>query len=175
MFFMNNLTHTLTLPPSSFGPHIRRDLTQILTSTLEGTCSGPNGYIIAILNPTRIDISKGLIQPGTGLAVFECKYQALVFKPFKGEVVDGVVSTVSMMGFFADVGPLSVFVSKHLIPSEMHFEAAGVGGGGGRYESGDLGVIEKGAKVRMKIVGLRVENTQIFAIGTIKEDYLGAL
>jgi len=36
-------------------------------------------------------------------------------------------------------------------------------------------VIEKGTKVRLKIVGTRVDATEIFAIGTIKEDHLGVI
>ena len=33
---------------------------------------------------------------------------AVVFRPFKGEVLDAVVTTVNKMGFFAEVGPLQV-------------------------------------------------------------------
>ena len=32
---------------------------------------------------------------GTGQAEFVTKYRAIVFKPFKGEVVDGVVTNVN--------------------------------------------------------------------------------
>lgn len=52
--------------------------------------------------------------PGTGQAQFKVEYNAIVFKPFKNEVVDGVVNNVSKMGIFLDVGPLSVFVSSHV-------------------------------------------------------------
>lgn len=41
--------------------------------------------------------------------------------------------------------------------------------------SGEDQLIEKGAKVRVKIVGTRTDATEIFAIATIKEDYLGVL
>ena len=33
---------------------------------------------------------------------------AVVFRPFKGEVLDAIVTTVNKMGFFAEVGPLQV-------------------------------------------------------------------
>jgi DNA-directed RNA polymerase II subunit RPB7 len=39
-------------------------------------------------------------------------FQAVVWRPFKGEVCDGMVSSVVSNGFFVDVGPLNVFVSK---------------------------------------------------------------
>ena len=39
---------------------------------------------------------------------------------------------------------------------------------------GDAGAkIEKGETVRLRIVGTRVDATEIFAIGTLKEDFLG--
>jgi hypothetical protein len=53
---------------------------------------------------------------GGGLATFPMRFNAIVFRPFKGEVFDAVVTTVNKLGFFAQVGPLQVFVSKHLIP-----------------------------------------------------------
>lgn len=52
--------------------------------------------------------------PSTGQARFKCSYTAIVMKPFKGEVVDGKVNNVNKMGFFAQVGPLQVFVSSHV-------------------------------------------------------------
>lgn len=85
-----------------------------------------------------LDIGKGMVLGGSGQAEFVTRYRAIVFKPFKGEVVDGVVNNVNKvcscicyclntlegqmitrgfgfkMGFFADVGPLAVFVSHQV-------------------------------------------------------------
>lgn len=36
-------------------------------------------------------------------------------------------------------------------------------------------VIEKGAQVRVKLIGLRSDVGSMYAIGSIKEDYLGAV
>jgi DNA-directed RNA polymerase II subunit RPB7 len=36
-------------------------------------------------------------------------------------------------------------------------------------------VIQKDTKVRMQLVGCRVEANDMFAIGTIKKDYLGQM
>ena len=41
-----------------------------------------------------LDIRKGMTLPGTQ-AEFVTRYRAIVFKPFKGEVVDDVVNNVS--------------------------------------------------------------------------------
>ncbi|KAG8678348.1 DNA-directed RNA polymerase II subunit [Ceratobasidium sp. 395] len=101
-----------------------------LYSDVEGTCSGRFGYIIAVLG--IVDVGKGMVMSGTGQAEFVTKYRAIVFKPFKGEVVDGVVTNVNK-------------------------------------------IIDKNTHVRLKIVGTRVDATEIFAIGTIKEDSLGVI
>ena len=49
---------------------------------------------------TTIDnIGAGLIQPGQGFVVYPVKYKAIVFRPFKGEVVDAVVTQVNKVKF----------------------------------------------------------------------------
>ncbi|KAL6041531.1 DNA-directed RNA polymerase II subunit RPB7 [Balamuthia mandrillaris] len=70
-----------------------------------------------------VSIGKGQVVSGNGFVTFPITYKAVVFRPFKGEVVDAVVTQVNKMGFMAEVGPLQVFVSKHLIPSDMNFDA----------------------------------------------------
>jgi len=74
---------------------MRTYLKHKLLSDVEGTCSGQYGYIICVLDHQKIDIGAGKIVPGVGLAEFDVKYQAIIFKPFKGEVVDATVSTVN--------------------------------------------------------------------------------
>ena len=64
-----------------------------LYSDVEGTCSGEFGYIIAVVS--ILDIGKGLVMPGSGQAEFVTRYRAIVFKPFKGQVMDGVVNNVN--------------------------------------------------------------------------------
>ena len=84
---------------------------------VEGTCNGRYGYIIAINK--IVSVSKGMIRTdGTGFATFKVDYMAVVCRPYKGEVVDCVVTSVNNMGFFAEAGPLQIFVSNHLIPEE---------------------------------------------------------
>ncbi|KAL2916502.1 DNA-directed RNA polymerase II subunit [Polyrhizophydium stewartii] len=174
MFFLKQLSHTINLHPQYFGPQIRAYLTRRLYEEVEGTCSGQYGYIISVVD--IVEVGKGVLQTNTGFAQFQIQYKAIVFKPFRNQVVDGIVATVNKIGFWADVGPLQVFVSSHLIPSYLKFDPnsnppAYIGDG---QEIGEASVrIEKGEKVRLRIVGTRVDATEIYAIGTIKEDYLG--
>ena len=81
------------LHPSYFGPRMQQYLESKLYSDVEGTCSGQFGFIIAVVSIS--DIGKGMVLSGNGQAEFITRYRAIVFKPFKGEVVDGVVHNVT--------------------------------------------------------------------------------
>lgn len=92
------------------------------------------GFVIAV---TTIDtIGAGIIQPGQGFVVYPVKYKAIVFRPFKGQVLDAVVTQVNkvripnniiinkasstffkyffQVGLFTEIGPLSCFISRHV-------------------------------------------------------------
>ncbi|EEP76713.1 DNA-directed RNA polymerase II 19 kDa polypeptide [Uncinocarpus reesii 1704] len=97
-------------------------------------------------------------------------YRAIVWKPFKGETVDAIVTSVKNQGIFAEVGPLTVFVSKHLIPPEIKWDPDATPP---QYTDNADQVIEKGTNLRIKLIGLRNDVRNMFAIGSIKEDYLG--
>ncbi|BFZ54274.1 DNA-directed RNA polymerase II subunit [Savitreella phatthalungensis] len=171
MFFVVKLDHTIKLHPSFFGPNIRQFIRQKLLADVEGKCDGEYGYIICVTDADSLHIPPGKIIPGQGMAEFIVRYEALVWKPFKGEVVDAIVSVINKMGFFADAGPLSVFVSQRLMPAELKFDPAS----NPPNWSGDDMTVDKGSRVRLRLVGTRVDATEIFAIGTMKEDYLGPL
>lgn len=79
---------------------------------MEGTCSGRHGYVIAIVSVDRI--GSGMVLDSGGSVTFNVEYTAIVLHPFKNEVLDAVVDNVNKMGFFANVGPLQIFVSNHV-------------------------------------------------------------
>lgn len=117
------------LHPRYFGPQLLDTVKQKLYTEVEGTCTGKYGFVIAV---TLIDnIGPGLILPGEGMisiskkkvcgnvcvsgfVVYAVRYKALVFRPFKGEVLDAVVTQVNKVGMFAEIGPLSCFISHHV-------------------------------------------------------------
>jgi len=163
------LKRNLQLHPRYFGANMRNTLREKLHREVEGTCSGRYGFIIMVT--AIVSLGQGKISDNTGLATFEVSYKAIVFRPFKNEIVDAVVTEVNKMGFMAEVGPLQVFVSKHLIPADMTFDPTE-----NCYTAEDESVkISNNDEVRLKIVGTRVDATEIFAIGSIKEDFLGLI
>lgn len=90
------LTQDLTMHPSYFNQALRGHLGNELRRQVEGTCSGRLGYIVAVVLE-EVDASgshRGRIMED-GQAVFSIKYRAVVYRPFRNEVVDGVVSSVN--------------------------------------------------------------------------------
>ncbi|GAV78312.1 S1 domain-containing protein/SHS2_Rpb7-N domain-containing protein [Cephalotus follicularis] len=170
MFFHIVLERNMQLHPRHFGRNLRENLVAKLMKDVEGTCSGRHGFVVAI---TGIEsIGKGLIRDGTGFVTFPVKYQCVVFRPFKGEILEAVVTMVNKMGFFAEAGPVQIFVSNHLIPDDMEFQSGDMP----NYTTSDGSVkIQKDSEVRLKIIGTRVDATEIFCIGTIKDDFLGVI
>ncbi|KAF7968723.1 hypothetical protein HWV62_29589 [Athelia sp. TMB] len=176
-----------------------------LYSDVEGTCSGQFGYIIAVVH--IIDIGKGMVLSGSGQAEFITRYRAIVFKPFKGEVVDGVVNNVNKVRPHNDLYSIANYEhcsvidgvlcgswtldnirltsgacailpqnatlsnTMQLIHPDMKFDP----NSNPPSFASDEQIIEKNTRVRLKIVGTRVDATEIFAIGTIKEDHLGVI
>lgn len=93
-----SLEHEILLHPRYFGPQLLETVKQKLYTEVEGTCTGKYGFVIAV---TTIDqIGSGVIQPGQGFVVYPVKYKAIVFRPFKGEVLDAVVKQINKVGVF---------------------------------------------------------------------------
>ena len=54
---------------------------------------------------SRVDtIGAGVIQPGRGYVTYPIKYKAIVFRPFKGEVIDSIVTQVCLNEFAMQKG-----------------------------------------------------------------------
>lgn len=76
---------------------------------MEGQCFGDEGYVLAITQ--IIEASYGFVNDDDGSATYHMRYRALVFKPFRNEVLDAVVSNVTENGITCSIGPFSVIVA----------------------------------------------------------------
>lgn len=84
MFFIHDLERIITLHPSYFGPNIEKYLADQLLRDVEGTTT-ESYYIICVLNDYLF--SPGRVIPGSGYAEYTVHYKAVIWKPFKGEIV----------------------------------------------------------------------------------------
>ncbi|RLN37365.1 hypothetical protein BBJ28_00019733 [Nothophytophthora sp. Chile5] len=159
MFFLKQLSRDLLLHPMHFGPKLHDIIRLRLIEEVEGTSMGKYGYVITVTEVRDEDIGKGVIQDNSGFVCFNIRYRAILFRPFKNQVLDAVVTVVNQLGFFADVGPLQVFVSRHAMPTDLN---NGYDHESNAWISDDREVeIRKGCGVRLKIMGVSVDVTEI--------------
>jgi len=171
MFFIKKLRRDVLLEPKYLGPHLRDHVKKKLTAELEGQCLGKHGYVISVLDIKNEDIAPGLIENDSGSVNISVYYSVILLRPFRNEVMDTVVTVASdANGFFAAVGPLQIFVSRHCMPDDMSFND--LRGDCWISEDGNVEITE-GSIVRLRIIGLVIDAGNISAIGSIKENYLG--
>lgn len=111
MYFLHEMEHIVHLHPSYFDKDTHVYIKRKLYDDIEGTNTG-NFYIVCIVQIE--EISEPRVLPGSAFAEYTITFQAVVWRPFRGEVCDGMVSSVVNSGFFVDIGPLNVFVSKQV-------------------------------------------------------------
>ncbi|KAF7186960.1 DNA-directed RNA polymerase II subunit rpb7 [Pseudocercospora fuligena] len=168
MFFVANRTREVVLHPSFFDSAAEQKIIAKLYDDMQGNIEGTE-IVIQIIGVDQI--SEPVLVPGTGMAKYVLSYRAIIWRPFRGEVVDGLVTTVVSNGFFVEVGALTVFVSRSMIPSNLKYTVEG--STPSFTDNNDQ--IERGTQIRLRLKGIRGEIGSMFAVGSIAEDYLGAL
>lgn len=169
MFFVLEQWHNVVLRPAQLGPRYRACIETLLRQQVEGKCLHSLGYIICVIRIVHVE--PGRVQEGTGMVVVAAKYQAIAFKPFKDEVLDAVVTDVNKLGLFAQCGPLKVFVSRASLPSSFVYQ-----------DDSAMGCMTDGecelrvdSDIRLRLLGVRYDSMNLFAIATINDSYLGPI
>jgi len=171
MFFLAEFEDHIQVEPKHLGPHFEDNIMDTLRKKVEGSVSSERGHLLKVLAQTWR--GKGKCQDGTGRVLVQMGYHALTFKAQAKDVLDCEVSEVNKLGFFGDCGPLRIFVSgSSMHPSYEFHDAAG--GSAPYYQSLELNEnIRVGTALRIRLLGVRYESSQMFAIGTIHADWLG--
>ncbi|GAB65483.1 DNA-directed RNA polymerase II [Plasmodium cynomolgi strain B] len=169
MYFVIEEWKNVIIKPSQLGPRYQQFIEDMLRNSVEGQCNAKYGYIICVIR--IIHSEPGRVQDGTSMIVVKVKYQAIVFKPFKDEVLDAVVTDVNKLGFFAQAGPLKIFISRTAIPKYFEYSEDS------HYPCFSSGVynIKPQTTVRIKLQGIRYDLSNMFAIATINNEYLGCI
>uniref|UniRef100_A0A7S2THG5 RNA polymerase Rpb7-like N-terminal domain-containing protein n=1 Tax=Lotharella oceanica TaxID=641309 RepID=A0A7S2THG5_9EUKA len=167
MFFWLNRFDKVDVPPICFGKGISEKIQDKLREKVEGKCTGRYGYTILVARVVKIH--PGRLDVVTGHAHFGVDYQAIVFKPFKNEVLPTEVSLVTEQGFWCQAGPLEIFVGTEGIPKDYIFNPTDK-----LYSSEDEDkLIRKGSACRIRILGMTVDADKFKVVGTMKGPYLG--
>ena len=93
MFWHITTSKNIVLAPQHFGPKLRETLYERLRAEVEGTCTGRYGFVVMVTNVKSV--GEGVIQDTSAHAKFAVDYECIVFRPFKGEVLDCVVTSVN--------------------------------------------------------------------------------
>ncbi|CAD2087029.1 DNA-directed RNA polymerase II subunit RPB7, putative [Plasmodium vinckei brucechwatti] len=155
MYFVIEEWKNVIIKPSQLGPKYQQYIEDMLRNSIEGQCTEKYGYIICVI---RIMHSEpGRVQDGTGMIVVK--------------VLDAIVTDVNKLGFFAQAGPLKIFISRTAIPKyfeyteDAHYPC---------FSSGSHN-IKPQTTVRLKLQGIRYDLSNMFAIATINNEYLGCI
>jgi DNA-directed RNA polymerase II subunit RPB7 len=206
MFFhVKNLKKNLEVDPKDYGPKLVDTIKRKLIQEVENTCSERYGFILKVVK-FNIDRLEGKILPTGmypgGTAVFTIPYEAVVFKAFRGEVINGIVKTSAVQGVFVQCGPLNVFIARSNLTDDTNQLAWNPENSPPCWMSPDQRtIIKDGSHLRLKIIGIRMGNDikdsvkpflplcclavtviqltrAVFsqtAVGTILDDYLGPI
>jgi DNA-directed RNA polymerase II subunit RPB7 len=82
-------------------------------------------------------------------------------------VIDCLVDALDKNGFFGYFGPMRIFISKSSMTDDMAFQDTAFVSADGTQK------VALGSEVRVRIVGVRRDGNNLYAIGTIDGDYLG--
>uniref|UniRef100_A0A7S0HG55 DNA-directed RNA polymerase II subunit RPB7 n=1 Tax=Hanusia phi TaxID=3032 RepID=A0A7S0HG55_9CRYP len=182
MFFhVKRLSKNLQVEPKYYGPSLAVVIKQRLQDEVENSCSERYGIVLKVFN-IDVDNLEGKIMPTGmhpgGTAVFTVPYDAIVFKPFKGEVLNGIVKSSAAQGLFVQCGPLQVFIAKaNLADDNNGLEWRGDNTPPCWMSRDERVVIQDKTHLRLRILGTRIQNdiSQCSAVGTILDDYLGPI
>ncbi|KAI5171405.1 DNA-directed RNA polymerase II subunit RPB7 [Nematocida sp. LUAm3] len=169
MFYIRKLQERIVVSPKLLGKRIDEVVKEKIVEEIEGKCTADSGYVISLISIDALSSSQ--IEPENASATFLVEYSALILLPQKNEVLNAVVHEINKIGIFCFIGPFSIFISMYQIPG--HFSEAEESSS---ILSNDGGPpITKGCIVRVKLIGVKIEPAKIFGIGTLNEDYLGAI
>ena len=168
MYFIVEDRRSVSLKPSDLGPFFEQRLQTALRVQLEGSASKQHDGLIVHLLGVR-SFSKPRIQDGTGHVVVEATFRSIVFRPFRNEIIDCLVDQLNKTGFYGYFGPMRVFVSRGSMPDDMQFdERAGAPAFVGPQQR-----VANGSEVRVKIIGVKRDGNNLYAVGSIDGDFLG--
>ena len=103
MFFMKEMSLKLRILPKDLGKELLNVIQKRLCEEVEGKMQpGHAGFVVCVQDVK--EIGKGhIINEGSGQVEFAITFNAILYRPFVNEVVDGTVVDVSPLGFWCEV------------------------------------------------------------------------
>lgn len=197
MFYKVTLEKLLTVAPDKLDYNLNRHLLNFLCEAVVGqsmptpastsaalqreyrSASKSSAVILAVLDILGAQDIKGKVLDNGSIS-FLLRYDALVLKMHRGEVVDAHVEKVSLDGWWGSVfGVGNVFVSQSQMsgdPSTLPQWAFESSVAGGMWISKDgTKSIRVGDFVRIRVLGETPQSSSTMVVGTMAGPYLGPL
>lgn len=94
VFFKKEMERAVMVHPQFLGRNLLQHVKDQLVSEVQGMSLDDAGFIIAVLR-VNDEMQRGVIDHLTGFVKYRVAYSALMFRPFKNEVLDATVKAVS--------------------------------------------------------------------------------
>jgi DNA-directed RNA polymerase subunit E' len=108
MYYLATISDEVRILPSRFSEKLEDVAFDSLRSMYEGVVIKGLGIVVAILGVKVSPVGK--IVPGDGASYHKVKFEALVYAPVEGEVVEGEVVDIVDFGAFVRIGPIDGLV-----------------------------------------------------------------
>ncbi|MEM4602902.1 MAG: DNA-directed RNA polymerase [Candidatus Nezhaarchaeales archaeon] len=173
MYYLATITDEVRIPPSRFNEKLEDVAFDSLRSIYEGVVIKGLGLIVAILGVKVSPIGK--VVPGDGATYHKARFDALVYSPLEGEVVEGEVVEIVDFGAFVRIGPIDGLVHiSQVIDDYVSFDK----------KKGELlckqtrRKLSRGDSVRARIVtvsmsGMRLSDIKVGL--TMRQPFLGKI
>lgn len=117
VFLQKNLKRTIMVHPQYLGERLKQHIKEQCSAELLGTSLDGVGYVIMVIEIQDHQIGKGLVDHLTGFTRFEVEFGAVIYRPFKNEVMDTVVASCTPVSAAAALPPAPAHASPGASPN----------------------------------------------------------
>ncbi|KAI5782422.1 RNA polymerase III subunit Rpc25-domain-containing protein [Pyronema domesticum] len=118
MFILSELTDLVIVDPEDFSKRTVNALEDRINEKYSDKVVHNLGLCISLFD--ILSVSEGLLDHGSGSAHVTCKFRLVIFRPFKGEVMTGRISSSSAHG----INVRTDFFDEIFIPHHYLFEGS---------------------------------------------------
>ncbi len=165
-----NFSEDVIITPADLSKDLIKIAKVKLLERVTGICHPKYGYFIKVF--AIGDLKNGLIMEGTGDIIFKIDYSAVIMRPFKGEICDGIIDTIlEEGGIFVKVGPMKVFIAMNDVQPNFTLDSKNLC----YFDEKKNIELKKGTKIRFRYKDIQIAENEFKPVGTMKDDYLGYL
>ncbi len=173
MFFLQEITTKIKLPPNNFNSSYLKFIKDTLISKYESQLDQFYGFIVKIRKITELKQLKVLNSDGS--MIFEVKFECLTFNPRKNQVIDGFITQVNQLGVYVSLGPVVACIQRMCLPLEYEYSFNNLGEKLFVDKNDSSNKLEKGVLIRFRIAGTRKDENSFEVLGVINDNFLGPL